>query len=252
MSADPMKPAPPVTTITSLLISIRMEAEWKEVRQLGQPRVITVARYEHRTIAGDRPFNPDLRIVPDEPALGGRVVVGRHLVDYLGVRLERTIAMSKTDRNVELLPVLGAQHDLQVPPECRRPASNVHRDIENAAARAADQLRLGRRADLKVHASNRPDRTRESMILLDEPAIDAGMPHRIFAPYFGEEAPIVTVTTRLDNSYAGHVGIGNDIQRRHDDRSILRSAAKDPGHNRHPTSAPGQDTRSVAIDTVRS
>ena len=49
------------------------------------------------------------RVVPDHPALGRAVIIGRDFVVHFGVRLERAEAVQVASGNSKLPPVLGAE-----------------------------------------------------------------------------------------------------------------------------------------------
>ena len=56
--------------------------------------------------------------------------------------------MGKARREPQLFPVRGGELDCDVATKGWRPRPNVHAYIQNATARAADQLALGMRRDL--------------------------------------------------------------------------------------------------------
>ena len=74
------------------------------------------------------------------------------LVDHLGIRLERAVAVQQSRRDPELLPVLRRQHDAGMLAVGRRAAPDVHRDVPDRAAHHAHQLALRVRPDLQMQA----------------------------------------------------------------------------------------------------
>src|SRR6266508_1196663 len=118
-SADPMNPAPPVTRMTSLLMSVRIAVKGKEVGKLRKSRELAVPFRQNGPLRAHRPCDPDPGVVPGKPALGRRIIVGGHLVHDLGVRFEGTVAVREARRHIELLPIFSAQSDGDVTPEGR-------------------------------------------------------------------------------------------------------------------------------------
>src|SRR5205814_1082183 len=143
---------------------------------------------EHSLVGAEGPRNGDVGVVPRKASFGRRIVIGVYLVHDFGIGFERAIAVRKPGRYVDLLPVVGAENDRYVMPECRRSATDVDRDINNAAARTTDQFRLSGLARLKMHAADRADGARQRVIFLDESDIDSAIPHGIKAPDFGKKA----------------------------------------------------------------
>src|SRR5262245_62271365 len=87
-SADPMKPAPPVTRMRSLRIAIRKARIRKEIRKLGKPGQCTIPLGQDRFLGIDWPGDANFRGVPGNTASRLRIVISRHLVDDLGIGIE--------------------------------------------------------------------------------------------------------------------------------------------------------------------
>src|SRR5271166_5772075 len=93
-------PEPPVTRI-GVVMSRRVP-----LATLGKKRQGAVLVRQDRLAWRDRPGDGECRVVPDHPALGLPIPRCGDLVDHLGVRLERAVAVQQSRRNPELLPVL--------------------------------------------------------------------------------------------------------------------------------------------------
>src|ERR1700752_309452 len=107
-TAEPMKPAPPVTSIR-LDIGVPNELEWSH-EILEGPELAILVRQHHR-VGGDRPRDIQRRIVPDEAAVGRRRIEGVDLVGDLGVRFGRAETVCKSARHEQLFAPLRAELD---------------------------------------------------------------------------------------------------------------------------------------------
>src|SRR5579864_3337334 len=105
---------------------------------------------------GQRPLEPQPRVVVHQPALAaGRIKLSR-LIAGLGFVAQHLVPMSEALRNVECAGVVFAQlnrHMIEIGWAFR---PQVHDDIENGAPGAAHKLSLRRRRKLKVHAPQGP------------------------------------------------------------------------------------------------
>ena len=170
-----MKPAPPVT-MTFMARSIRRTLVLQNMTPAGRDSrgnwAVLVG--QHRGGRRDRPGDAEIGIVPQHAAIVRRRVGARHLVEHLGVGLERAEAVREADRHEELRPVLGRNLGGDVAAEGRRAAPQIDRDVEDAPARHPDQLGLGVRRGLEMQAADRARLRRARMIVLDEFEVDAG------------------------------------------------------------------------------
>ena len=81
-------------------------------------------------------------------------VVAVHLVDDLGVRLQRTEAVRKAFRHEQLVALGRAQHHGDMPAVTRRARADINRDIEDRAGRGPHQRGLRHRRGLEMQAAN--------------------------------------------------------------------------------------------------
>ena len=144
----------------------------------------------------------ELRIVPDHAALRLPVPRRGDLVDHLGVRLERAVAVQQSRRDPELLPVLRRQHGAGMLPVGRRAAPDIHRDIPDRAAHHADQLALRVRPDLQVQPAHHAAVGRSRVVVLHERPGDAGLGEALLVPGLGEEAAPIEETRRGQQQHA--------------------------------------------------
>src|SRR5262245_21286284 len=110
-----MKPAPPVTTIR--MVRSGSTQFWPDDRliiyeilasevfgRLGEPRMPPIAVGQHGLAFSGRPGDGEGGIVPGDAALALGPIGRGHLVENLGVRLERAEAVSEALRNPDLVP----------------------------------------------------------------------------------------------------------------------------------------------------
>src|SRR5262249_6987833 len=116
-----------------------------------RPAPVTWGNHRHR----ERPLDRQARIVVQEAALRLGVVRSAHLVRNLSPILKNLVAVSETLRNVQRAPVFVVETDGVALEEGRRLRAEVDDDVEDRAARAADELHLRVRRELKMHASDR-------------------------------------------------------------------------------------------------
>src|SRR5262249_7980801 len=96
-----------VINITALRISIRELREGEEVGKVGESGKAAVFRSENRLTHFGWPWDSDIGVIPSNATFGVAIIIGRNLVQHLRIRLERTIAMRESDRNIQLLRILG-------------------------------------------------------------------------------------------------------------------------------------------------
>src|SRR5436853_156104 len=88
----------------------------------------------------DAPIDRQAGIVPANSALMGGRVIRRDFVEHLGVRLECDKAMREPDWHEDLLPIIRAEHDLNVPAESRRRPADINGHIEDRAPDHSNKL----------------------------------------------------------------------------------------------------------------
>ena len=142
--------------------------------KLAQPRMSRVLVGENRPGLLHRPLDPKGGIVPGEPVVMCCGVMRRYLIGDLGIGLEGAEAVSEADGHQKLQPVLAAQFDGDMAAEGRRRASEVDRDIKDAATADADELCLSEGSTLEVQASDGAGLGRQGEVILNELVNDAG------------------------------------------------------------------------------
>ena len=95
-------------------------------------------------------------------------IVGAHLVDDLGIRLERAIAVGEAFRYEDLVPVGSAEHRRDMTTETRGTRADVDGDVEDRPPRNAQELGLGKRRNLEVESTNHPLVCRQRVVVLYE------------------------------------------------------------------------------------
>src|SRR5262249_28652930 len=138
------------------------------------------------------------------------------LVQDFGVGFERAIAVREAGWYVDLFPVFGADNDRRVPSEGWRSSTDIDRDIENAAARAADQFGLGRLADLKMHAADRASGCRQGVVFLHEGDVYAASRHGVLAPDLREKSTGIRNASGRDDTNSRQPVDGEDIDCSHE------------------------------------
>ncbi len=128
----------------------------------------------------------------------GGVVIG-DLVDDLGIRLERAVAVGEPLRDPELQPVLGAEGDGSVAAVGRRTDADVHDHVEDGATRNPDELVLGLGGHLVMQAAHDALGPRAGVVVLDEHGVEAGVPQRALIVGLGKEAARIAMHRRTDD-----------------------------------------------------
>jgi len=77
-------------------------------------------------------------------------------------------SMEKTDRNIKLIPLLGADFRSDPLAICGRFPTNVNTDIQDSSLRYPHQLGLGKRGNLHVQTTYGEDRFGTGVIVLNE------------------------------------------------------------------------------------
>ena len=134
------------------------------------------------------------------------------LVDHLGVRLERAVAVQEARRDPELLPVLRAQHGADMPAVGRRAAPDIDRDVPDRAAHHAHQLALRVRRDLQCSPRTTPRSADTRVIVLHERTRRC-RPRRSGAAFqVSEKKPRgVEEARRRDQQHIGNRQVGSTI-----------------------------------------
>jgi predicted nucleotidyltransferase component of viral defense system len=178
-------------------LSARRALEGQGLGYFGETRSPFIALAEQGVL--DLPVDPHVGVVPGDAGLGQRVVVAGEQVGNVGNLTEHGEAVAEPDRDEELAVLLVVE-DVRLPLAVggRAPAQ-VDGDVEDRAARAADQLRLAR-LGLEVNPTQGP-LGGAGVVVLDELDPDAVL---------GPEA----VTVGLDHEAAG-VTVDRWLQQHH-------------------------------------
>src|SRR5436190_4451400 len=166
----------------------------------GEARRVPISFGDDRV--GDRPSDPDLRVVPGDPGLEVRVVVARDAVEHVGLVGEHTETVAEAIRDEEL--AVGDVVELVALPAAvgRRIGAQVDGDVEDRASHAAHQLRLTLlRVDAPQYAL-----ARTAVVLLDELRLDPELSELVGAKGLDEEAAFVAMDIRLDQDDALDLG----------------------------------------------
>src|SRR5689334_11449004 len=106
-TADPIKPAPPVTmTFTRSLLR-----PCEVTRQVPQARMLLVLVDQNRSLRGDRPADAEVGIVPQQTQIARRIVMRVNFVLHQSVVRQRAKAVRETARHQQLLAVIRRQLD---------------------------------------------------------------------------------------------------------------------------------------------
>lgn len=155
---------------SALLFAIRISKASAKVSEAKQPAVSF--RYDCLFLAC-WPLDLEIRIVPQNSALKLRRIGGGDFVKNQSVGLERTIAMSKSDRREQLAPVIGGKLDVHMTAIARRAPSAINRHVADAAVEHHHELGLRHRGNLGVQAPHGACGYRERSIVLHEMYGDA-------------------------------------------------------------------------------
>ena len=131
-------------------------------------------RQNHRL---NRPLDANLGVVPADVAIALRRIVVVRLVLHLDIVRQRDEAMRKAARDEELLLVLRRELHADPLAKLRRALADVHRHIEDRAARRTQELRLAHRIELIMQPAQRPLLSRVRLIVLHEIYMDARLFH---------------------------------------------------------------------------
>ena len=108
-TAEPMKPAPPVTRMRLAHeghSALDVKGEAKSPDSGGSLRSLSD---RIATAASIGQVDAERRIIPEEPAVAFRCVIGVDLIGDLGVGLKRAESVSEALRDEELLAPSGSQ-----------------------------------------------------------------------------------------------------------------------------------------------
>src|SRR3984893_3248314 len=159
-SADPMKPAPPVTKIfiLSTLLPESWIHQWRErmtivrerTRQFLEERKALILLGGDDVSSLERPWNRHVGIVPTDASVERWGVIITDLIHHHNVGIQGQVSMSEPFRNVELVPCFGRELYSNMIAIRRGAASQVDRHVQDPPAQHADQFGLGCRRQLKV------------------------------------------------------------------------------------------------------
>src|SRR4051794_13378160 len=117
---------------------------------LSEPRLLSVLVRQGYLIARKLPVNRQRRVVPSDAAVAFGRIVGGDLVNYLAVVFERNIAVRKSDRHPQLLPIAFRKLDTDMLAEGGRSHADVYANIKDSTPSASDELSLRLRRQLKM------------------------------------------------------------------------------------------------------
>src|SRR5690606_24515342 len=171
--------------------------------EIAEALAVLVARRQHGLLHG--PIDADLGIVPGDRAFRARVVRGRDLVEHVRHLARHAEPVREADGNVELVVRFGVEVQAVPAPERRRLGADVERDVEDASAHDADQLRLTRVRLVMQAAQRSPHRPR--VVVLHEGLRDARRPVPGRLIRLEKETPRVTKDARLDQLQSREIEI---------------------------------------------
>src|ERR1051325_3107970 len=181
-------------------------------RQFCAHRLPAILVRQQRLSLLDRPGDGKGGVVPPKPPVMLGRIVAVHLVDDLGIGLERAEPVGKSLGNKELVAFLGAEHEPDMMPVGWRAVPEIDRDIEDRTGRDAHQLCLWLRRDLKMQAAYNAAISREREVFLDERPRDPVLPQQILPEDLGEKPARVKPANRLYLLYVRNRG-GADLHR---------------------------------------
>src|SRR5579863_10100850 len=151
--------------------------------------------------SGDRPWNGEIGIVPQDRALAfGRVTVA-DLIEECGVGLERGEPVRETDGDEQALARTGAQLDGDMLAERRRGLADVDRDIERSAMNDLDEL--GLRLDQLIVEAAHDALGRDGEIVLLPVECEACVDERLAAKRFLKGSARIAIDRPLNDHDSG-------------------------------------------------
>src|SRR5690348_4907484 len=181
-------------------------------RQFREHRLPAILVRQQRLCILDRPGDGKGGIVPLEPPVVLRRIIPVHLVDDLGIGLERAEPVGKSLGNEELVAFIRAEHEPDMMPVGWRAVPDMDRDIKHRTGRDAHQLRLWLRRDPKMETAYNPAIGREREVVLDECASDPLLPQQLIPEDLGKKPARVKPANWLYLLYVRNRG-GADLHR---------------------------------------
>src|SRR2546426_433769 len=157
-----------------------------------------------------RPLQPQARIEWRKPAFAAGRVGFAHLVARLGRVFQGLIPVREAFGHVQGPVPVGAQLQGDVLQERRALGPQVHDDVEDRPAGGADQLRLGVRRILEVHASQRALPLVERDVRLRNHGLEAVFGELPLTEGAGEKAALVLAPFHVDDEGTLQPGFGED------------------------------------------
>src|SRR3954468_9356903 len=180
----------------------RESDELRKIVDVDETRMALITFGQHRT--RERPFDPDVRVVPRDADLAVGVVDVAALVFHLGDGTDDRESVRKPFRNVALPEVLGRERNAHPFAEHRRAAPHVHCNVEDFSLDDTNELAL-RMPALKMEA---PDRAggRPRVIVLHEHVADTASAIFLRVIRLEKKTTDVDVNVRLDDDDVGNGG----------------------------------------------
>src|SRR5215831_18098490 len=177
----------------------RARGELKELPLLEKARQLLVAFGNDRRFDRHRPLNHQCGIVPPDAALVLWAIEIGDFVLYLGVLLERTVAVREAWWHPHCVPVLGTQNRSGVAAKSRGATPNVDRHVENCTPRDAQKLPLGHRQNLVVQTTQGALQRTKNVIVLHENRVNTYRGEFTRIPNLGKKASLIADAPRHDN-----------------------------------------------------
>src|SRR6266508_1338270 len=244
VSPWPMKPAPSMPTwigrpatsrsFSALSTMIMMSSLWR-ARSRAHPGLQfcfdVVEEWPGSILRrelghGQRPLEPEARIVVAQAALGVRGVELTDLVARFGGVLEDLVTVGEALRHVDGPVIVGGQLDRHVPQVGRAVWAEVDDDVDDRPARAAHELRLGSGRVLEMHPAHRAPTDVEREVGLGDRHLEAVISELLLAKGTGKESPVVLASLEFDHERSGERRLLED----HD--CSLRRATATPSTSR--------------------
>src|SRR5215218_5247887 len=166
-----------------------------QLRQKGLPAIL---RRQRPGVGNLRPFDRDVRIVPRNAFIMlGTVIAGDAVADDR-IRLERAESVAEADGNPQLVILLRGKHDRQPLAESGRIMAQVHRNIEQASEKAANELSLSLWMRLEMDAADGSGADAQRLIVLHERSRPRALRKAIETEHFREIAPLIFDLPRDD------------------------------------------------------